>query len=65
MTNRHVLQEIADTVGGGEWRFRDGVYVDFGHEFPRARECESDTAEERWRTARGTTSMRTRRTDNG
>lgn len=33
MTNRHVLQGIADPMGDGQWAFRAGVNLDFGHEF--------------------------------
>ncbi|MCK1325423.1 hypothetical protein IVA94_32085 [Bradyrhizobium sp. 156] len=33
MTNRHVLQVIADKNGKGEWQFKNGVAIDFGHEF--------------------------------
>ena len=33
MTNRHVLQMIADPTGDGSWQFREGVQIDFGHEY--------------------------------
>ncbi|PWV49141.1 serine protease [Chitinophaga sp. S165] len=33
ITNRHVLQLIADKQGNGTWKFRDGVNIDFGHEY--------------------------------
>jgi len=33
MTNRHVLQVVADKHSSGEWKFKDGVAIDFGHEF--------------------------------
>ncbi|HZN33966.1 MAG TPA: trypsin-like peptidase domain-containing protein [Pirellulaceae bacterium] len=33
VTNRHVLQEIADPSGNGTWTFRPpGAWIDFGHE---------------------------------
>jgi Trypsin-like peptidase domain len=32
VTNRHVLQSIADPVDG-TWKFRPGASIDFGHEF--------------------------------
>lgn len=35
-TNRHVLQAAASCGGDGTWTFREGVTIDFGHEF-RAR----------------------------
>lgn len=33
MTNRHVLQVIADKDGAGLWQIKNGAAVDFGHEF--------------------------------
>jgi Trypsin-like peptidase domain len=36
MTNRHVLQVVADKNAKGEWQFKDGVAIDFGHEFKGA-----------------------------
>jgi V8-like Glu-specific endopeptidase len=33
LTNRHVLQVVADEDNTGGWRVRPGVTVDFGHEF--------------------------------
>jgi V8-like Glu-specific endopeptidase len=37
VTNRHVLQEIADKQLDGIWKVRENISIDFGHEF-RARE---------------------------
>jgi hypothetical protein len=37
LTNRHVLQVIADRTPDGEWRFKPGAQIDFGREF-KARE---------------------------
>lgn len=36
-TNRHVLQAVAQRGGDGSWTFKEGVTIDFGHEF-RARD---------------------------
>lgn len=33
LTNRHVLQAIANQQANGEWVFRSKVGIDFGHEF--------------------------------
>jgi V8-like Glu-specific endopeptidase len=33
VTNRHVLQVIADADAGGAWTFHPGVVIDFGHEY--------------------------------
>ena len=33
LTNRHVLQVIADKVPGTGWKMRAGITIDFGHEF--------------------------------
>ncbi len=33
ITNRHVLQVMADKQGNGTWKFREGVNIDFGHEY--------------------------------
>lgn len=33
ITNRHVLQGIADREEDGAWTFKQGVAIDFGHEF--------------------------------
>jgi Trypsin-like peptidase domain len=33
VTNRHVLQVIADPGDDGAWTFRPGASIDFGHEF--------------------------------
>lgn len=33
LTNRHVLQEIAQRDGDGVWIFQPGVHINFGHEY--------------------------------
>jgi hypothetical protein len=37
MTNRHVLQVIADKDGAGRWSLKSGIAIDFGHEFRAAK----------------------------
>lgn len=33
VTNRHVLQQVADPAPGGGWSFHQGTRIDFGHEY--------------------------------